>query len=363
MKKILFLIFACFLLAPSLALADDSSPMSFYGLAELNGRPLPEGSVVQLLAAGVSVGKAMVDKNGNYNESDYAKSRLIVSEYKGNELVFKYISQEDGGAYLGDTVIKYLGAFEAGRNVNFDLPFVFNASLSFIPVTATATIAKIASGTIQVFKKNTQILGEKIINYSAFQSLSGLDSSLANAISQNEADTISGQNEMSKLSAENNLIYDKIVAAHLSGLSENDKKAIAYFIQSGTPTTKRLGDGERAGALNSFMSAFGRAPVSSADWQDVIKIANGRWLAQTNQVAEDEARLKFKKAYLRAPDMENKNDQAAVTVIAYGLRPASRNLNSEKTAINSFKYIFKKSPASANDWDIIRAIAYSGAKR
>lgn len=363
MKKILILICACFLLVPSLALANDSSPMSFYGLAEKNGRPLPEGSVVQLLVGGVSVGKSMVDKNGNYNESDYAKSRLIVSEYEGNEVVFKYISQGGDGAYASDTVVKYLGVFEAGRNVNFDLPFLSGASLYSIPVTATATIAKMASGTIHILEKKTQILGEKIINYSAFESLSGLDSGLTDAISQNEADTISGQREMIKLSIENEAIYNKIIAARLYGLSETDKKAIAYFIQFGTPTTKRLGAGERAGALSSFMSAFDRAPVSSADWQDVVKIANGRWPAQTNQIAEDGAILKFKEIYLRAPDMENENDQAAVTVIAYGLRPSNRDMDSEKAAVSSFKYIYGRTPASAIEWDVVRAIAYSGAKR
>jgi hypothetical protein len=61
--------------------------------------------------------------------------------------------------------------------------------------------------------------------------------------------------------------------------------------------------------------------------------------------------------------MKQANDNAAVTVMAYGLRPASRNTNSEKVAINSFKYIYKKTPTSAQDWDIVRAIAYSGAKR
>jgi hypothetical protein len=363
MKKILFLILACFLLAPSLALADDFSPMSFYGLAELNGRPLPEGSVVQVLASGVSVGKSTVDKNGNYNESDYAKSRLIVSKYKGNELIFKYISQEDGGAYAGDTVVKYLGAFEAGRNVNLDLSFLSGASLYSIPVTATATINKMASGTIQVIDDRTKILGVKIINYSAFESLAGLDSGLADAVSQNETDVLSGQTGAIKLSAENNAIYNKIIAMRLFGVSETDKKVIAYFIQSGTPTTKRLGAGERAGSLSSFMSAFNRAPISLADWQDVIKVANGRWPAQTNQSAEDLAKLKFEKIYFRAPDMGNQNDKAAVTIIAYGLRPANRNMNSEKTAIKSFKAILKYSPASANDWDMVRAIAYSGAKR
>ena len=61
--------------------------------------------------------------------------------------------------------------------------------------------------------------------------------------------------------------------------------------------------------------------------------------------------------------MNQANDKAAVNIMAYGLRPAQRNMNSEKTAILSFKYIFKKTPSTAQDWDEVRAIAYSGAKR
>jgi len=61
--------------------------------------------------------------------------------------------------------------------------------------------------------------------------------------------------------------------------------------------------------------------------------------------------------------MSQPNDNAAVTVISYGLRPGNRNMNSEKAAIKSFKAIYGHAPVSAVAWDIVRAIAYSGAKR
>jgi len=49
--------------------------------------------------------------------------------------------------------------------------------------------------------------------------------------------------------------------------------------------------------------------------------------------------------------------------MAYGLRPQPRNINSENEAIGFFKLIFDKDPTSASDWDVVRAIAYSGATR
>ncbi|MCX6796389.1 MAG: hypothetical protein NTW06_02730 [Candidatus Falkowbacteria bacterium] len=63
------------------------------------------------------------------------------------------------------------------------------------------------------------------------------------------------------------------------------------------------------------------------------------------------------------PNRSNANDDAAVTVIAYGLRPDNRNLSSEKAAIKSFAAIYSHYPSTASGWDIVRAIAYSGAKR
>jgi len=49
--------------------------------------------------------------------------------------------------------------------------------------------------------------------------------------------------------------------------------------------------------------------------------------------------------------------------MAYGLRPALRNQASEKIAIKAYYYFYHQNPVSASAWDIVRAIAYSGAKR
>ena len=69
------------------------------------------------------------------------------------------------------------------------------------------------------------------------------------------------------------------------------------------------------------------------------------------------------KCILRGINKNNQNDDSAVTIMAYGLRPANRNMDSEKNAIKIFKNIFKYNPASAIDWDTVRAIAYSGSER
>ena len=145
---------------------------------------------------------------------------------------------------------------------------------------------------------------------------------------------------------------------------ESVKNVLNNFITYGTITTKSLGAGERAGVVSSFQSAFGKLPQDMADWQDVIKIAIGRWPTQRNETKEKQAEQSFKVIYKRAPNRDNPNDNVAVTVMAYGLRPNDRNLASERAAIRTFRAIFGYRPAAqANHWDIVRAIAYSGAKR
>ena len=156
-------------------------------------------------------------------------------------------------------------------------------------------------------------------------------------------------------------IVAKIVTG--SGITAEVRNTINNFVTYGTKATKVLGAGERAGVVNSFQAALGKLPTTTEDWNDVIKIANGRWPNQRSKTAEDKATVNFKKVYLRNPDRSNPHDDAAVTVMAYGLRPAGRNLNSEKAAIKIFKAIYGYAPSTATAWDVVRAIAYSGAKR
>jgi protocatechuate 3,4-dioxygenase beta subunit len=158
----------------------------------------------------------------------------------------------------------------------------------------------------------------------------------------------------------------KYVKALIKGatITQQNQHALTNFVTYGTSTTLSLGEGERAGVVNSYKSAFGKLPAEESEWSDTIKIANGRWPSETNETAETNAIATFKKIYLREPNRaENQNDDAAVVIMAYGLRPSDRNLDSEKAAIKIFEGIYGYSPVSATDWDAVRAISYSGATR
>ncbi|MDD2680801.1 MAG: hypothetical protein PHE20_01705 [Patescibacteria group bacterium] len=146
-------------------------------------------------------------------------------------------------------------------------------------------------------------------------------------------------------------------------LSTKSSNTINYFIWYGTPATKKLGAGERAGVVSSYLQAYGKLPQTVAEWSDVLKIAQGRWPSELNAKAETQAQLEFKKVYNRSAVMSNNKDANAITIIAYGLRPTNRNTNSEKAAIISFRYVYAHDPVNPLAWNIVRAIAYSGTSR
>jgi len=97
----------------------------------------------------------------------------------------------------------------------------------------------------------------------------------------------------------------------------------------------------------------------------VVKIANGQWPSKTSAVAEKKAAEKFQEIYKKIPDMNNQHDEAAITVMAYGLRQKAenRNLDSEKQGIATFRSLYKKLPTTTDDWNIVQSISYSGATR
>ncbi len=141
---------------------------------------------------------------------------------------------------------------------------------------------------------------------------------------------------------------------------------IENFVSNGVDDdTIKLGSGERAAVLKSYETAFNKTPNTEEDYEDLIRISHGQWPNQTSQEAEKNAFEEFQKIYKRIPNLDNKNDEAAITVMAYGLRQKAenRNLASESAALKTFKSIYKRMPASTFDWNILQGITYSGATR
>jgi len=232
------------------------------------------------------------------------------------------------------------------------------------PVSLTAQPGAGQLTTVATSTTETTIVDNQTGTTGGGTGLANAPGAVVDVVSLDEAHQIFDRNQFVDMTAVTIGIYNKIMSQAGAEYNNQEKRALANFIQNGTPNTRILGAGERGGSVGSFIAAFGRLPRSVADWQDVVKIGNGRWPKQNNAKAEAAAEIVFKKIYLHAPKRTtNKYEDNAIRIIAYGLRPAKRNMASEAAAIKSFKYIFKRAPSKSNDWDIIRAIAYSGAKR
>lgn len=151
-----------------------------------------------------------------------------------------------------------------------------------------------------------------------------------------------------------------------SDLPGEAKTAIENFLTYGSDeNTHGLGMGERAAVMHSYKKAFGKLPTDEQELEDSLKIANGRWPTKRSQNAEEKGKEQFREIYDRIPNMDNPKDNAAVTVMTYGLRQRAenRNLNSEEKGIQIFESIFGRAPQDTEDWNIMQAITYSGAEK
>jgi hypothetical protein len=160
--------------------------------------------------------------------------------------------------------------------------------------------------------------------------------------------------------------YLESLTKDIKQISEQAIDTINHFITYGVDTnTEKLGAGERAAVMSSFKQAFNKLPETEEELSDAIKIASGRWPSNRNEDAEKKAKEQFKKIYKRIPDMNDSKDNAAVTVMTYGLRQKAenRNLESEKKGIVTFKNIYGHNPKETEDWNIMQAITYSGSAR
>jgi len=128
-------------------------------------------------------------------------------------------------------------------------------------------------------------------------------------------------------------------------------KAAMNFIAYGTKSTDKLGMGERAGVLRSYQYAFGKLPQTPDDWQDAVNIATNQLPVKRSKKAEQEAQAVVRKIY-------GKLDSQSVMMIAYGLRPETRDITKERLELRRFGQIFGKMPSSVFDWNIFRELVY-----
>ncbi|PLX25916.1 hypothetical protein C0580_00965 [Candidatus Parcubacteria bacterium] len=275
-----------------------------------------------------------------------------------NDGYLKYITDDDTTAYLIDNSSAY-------RNGDFGSYFKVDENYYF-SITALYSGYKVAGNVVEATyegpetNENTKpITVDPIVKMEErARKLNGDE--LGDILSelQKLRDIVQEQ--------QNEIKYLRSLVNDMSAVNQKVLDALSQFITYGVDeNTEKLGEGERAAVIHSYKAAYDKLPESDDEMADAIKIANGRWPSQTNEQAEVRAKTEFRKIYLREADMSNPNDNAAVTIMAYGLRQRAenRNLDSERQGIKTCQYIYGHTPQTTEEWNAMQAITYSGATR
>jgi len=149
----------------------------------------------------------------------------------------------------------------------------------------------------------------------------------------------------------------------LASLEKEEINAIVNFVSYGTESIRDFAVRDRLDLVNFYKTLFDKFPKEQEDWRNIIKIFNGRWVDKRNLEKEEDFKKEFRKIYLREVDLENNYDANFIMIASYSLRIQERDLDKEKFSIEIFRKIYNRFPSSFGDWNIVRAIAYSGAKR
>lgn len=141
-----------------------------------------------------------------------------------------------------------------------------------------------------------------------------------------------------------------------------------FIAYGATKESVKAGLGERIGVISDYRAVFGTIPQTANDWQDVQKILTGHKPARRDLADEKSAIITFKQIYGRDPGtaktkLDKDRDWWVVNYITYSIRPPVRSMVKERAAIGIFKGIFGKAPKVRVEWNILRAIAYTGAKK
>lgn len=135
------------------------------------------------------------------------------------------------------------------------------------------------------------------------------------------------------------------------------KVSISNFIENGSKSTKHLGEGERAGVINSFVSIYGHYPVTGCDWQNVIQMSREQIVKDKVTTRETTKQGLFQSVYKRTVTTSSE-DQKALTYMTYGMRPMSRDLRAEDKTNQLFLKLYGHYPRTADEWDLMRAMTY-----
>jgi|GEM_PF-1027413 len=301
----------------------------------------PTIGVGQSLNVNISGGSGSIT-SGNYYISSNSNSTIVQANVVANVLSLS-------GLNSGSAVVVVC----ASTNSCSSLSVAVQAINPIVPVTPVTTATTTAPVTPAITNNSSvsDATAVKIKNESA----SIFNGNLTTILNNIKVKRNTKLETSSKTLYLNALIKGlKLTTAQINNLN--------YFVTYGTASTVKIGVGERAAVLASYLWTYKKLPVTAAQWTDLFDIIFNRLPATLSPTAEAQAKLEFKKIYSRNAVLSSQ-DNGMIMITAYGLRPESRNLSEEAKAIKLFKKVYNHAPINALALNIVRGIAYSGVTK
>lgn len=156
--------------------------------------------------------------------------------------------------------------------------------------------------------------------------------------------------------------YGRFVKAFLINVSQgrltpNFNNAVSWSGYSATP--------ELLKSCESYTSAFNKIPLSDSEMTDVKRINNGAYPIRRSTSSELKSSAIFEKIYKRKPRADNLSDKKAIMIMTYGVKQKRVEIDPGKEKFAGMVYykVYGRRPLTAGEKNVLRAIAYSGAKR
>ena len=137
-KKILKIIFLTFIFFPFLVSAESipDFPMSFWGIASINGIAAPAGSIIRAYYGTNLTGQVILIENGIYGYTEPTRQKLVVGKGIGPINFTIQSSSVNSGNEASGTTLQSYPAFISGLTVQQNLNFIITSASVTPPVSS-----------------------------------------------------------------------------------------------------------------------------------------------------------------------------------------------------------------------------------
>jgi hypothetical protein len=161
------------------------------------------------------------------------------------------------------------------------------------------------------------------------------------------------------LEKETQAVKDYVSLTKVVPQKESEWKVINFLAYGSTDKTQAMPSVARKGLLDDYKAVYNRLPSSNSDWQNLAKVADGTTPSRvlSNEVV---AIREFTKIFKSAVNFSNPAHEQFVHMLAYRLRPESRDLSKEQAGLGKYLSTYRANPSNGWAWSVLRSISYSG---